>query len=102
TITTLALGIGATTAIFSVVHSVLLAPLPIGYPDRVVIPQSKQSTTGNTWSITYADFMDWRDNHVFDAVAAFQGADMDLTGAGDPVRVSVAVVSPQFFDALGA
>jgi predicted permease len=67
-----------------------------------VIPESKEVTTGHTWSIAYADFVDWRDNHVFDAVAAFQGVDMDLTGAGDPVRVSVAAVSPQFFAALGA
>jgi predicted permease len=102
TVGTLALGIGATTAIFSVVHSVLLAPLALGHPDRIVIPESKQVTTGHTWSITYSDFVDWRDNHVFDAVAAFQGVDMDLTGAGEPVRVSVAAVSPQFFDALGA
>ena len=102
TIATLALGIGATTAIFSAVHSVLLAPLPLDHPGRVVIPESKEVTTGHTWSIAYADFVDWRDNHVFDAVAAFQGVDMDLTGAGDPVRVSVAAVSPQFFAALGA
>jgi len=102
TVGTLALGIGATTAIFSVVHTVLLAPLALGHPDRIVIPESKQVTTGHTWSITYSDFVDWRDNHVFDAVAAFQGVDMDLTGAGEPVRVSVAAVSPQFFDALGA
>jgi len=101
TITTLALGIGATTAIFSVVHSVLLAPLPFEHPERIVIPEAQLMTTGNAWGLTYADFMDWRDNHVFDAVAAYQGTDMDLTGAGEPVRVSVAAVSPQFFDALG-
>jgi putative ABC transport system permease protein len=102
TVGTLALGIGATTAIFSVVHSVLLATLPLADPDRVVIPESKKVTRGNTWSITYSDFVDWRDNHVFASVAAYQGLDMDLTGAGDPVRVSVAAVTPQFFDALGA
>ena len=100
TVATLALGIGATTAIFSAVHSVLLAPLPFAKPDRLVIPESRLMTSANTWSITYADFMDWRDNHVFASVAAFQGVDMDLTGAGEPVRVSVAAVTPQFFDAL--
>ena len=102
TVATLALGIGATTAIFSAVHSVLLAPLPFPKPDRLVIPESRLLTNDHTWSITYADFMDWRDNHVFASVAAYQGADMDLTGAGEPVRVSVAAVTPQFFDALGA
>ena len=102
TVATLALGIGATTAIFSAVHSVLLAPLPFPHADRLVIPESKLLTAAPTWSITYSDFVDWRDNHVFASVAAFQGVDMDLTGAGEPVRVAVAAVTPQFFDAVGA
>jgi putative ABC transport system permease protein len=46
--------------------------------------------------------MDWRDNHLFDKVAVYQDAQMDLTGPSDPVRVSAAAVSPQFFGALGA
>ena len=98
---TLALGIGSTTAIFSVVRSVLLTPLPFPDAGRVVVPQSTNATTGNFWSVTYADFMDWRDNHVFDKVAVYQPSAMDLAGAGDPVRVQSAEVSPQFFDALG-
>ena len=102
TVATLALGIGATTAIFSAVHSVLLAPLPFPRPDRVVIPESRLLTSDHTWSITYSDFVDWRDNHVFASVAAFQGSNMDLTGEGEPLRVSVAAVTPQFFDAVGA
>ena len=99
---TLALGISSTTAIFSVVQSVLLAPLPFPEADRVVVPESHKQTTGATWSVTYADFMDWRDNHVFDKVAVYQDAQMDLTGPSDPVRLSAAAVTPQFFDALGA
>jgi putative ABC transport system permease protein len=101
-VVTLALGIASTTAIFSVVQSVLLAPLPFPRADRVVVPESRKTTTGDTWSVTYADFMDWRDNHVFDKVAVYQDAQMDLTGPSDPVRVSAAAVSAQFFDALGA
>ena len=100
-VVTLALGISSTTAIFSVVQSVLLAPLPFAQTDRVVVPGAYKTTTGETWNATYADFMDWRDNHVFDKVAVYQDAQMDLTGPDDPVRVSAAAVSPEFFGALG-
>ena len=99
---TLALGIGATTAIFSVVDSVLLEPLPFPRPEQLVAPQSRNLSTGETWSVAYADFMDWRDQHIFDKVAVFQPAEMDLTGPTEPVRVSAASVSPQFFEALRA
>ena len=98
---TLALGLASTTAIFSIVQSVLLQPLPFRASDRVVIPQAPPIGTDERWYITYGDFMDWRDNGVFHSVAAYQRIQMDLTGAGDPVRVSVAAVSAQFFDALG-
>jgi len=100
-VVTLALGISSTTAIFSVVQSVLLAPLPFAQTDRVVVPQAHKTTTGESWNVTYADFMDWRDNHVFDKVAVYQDAQMDLTGPDEPVRVSAAAVSPEFFGALG-
>jgi predicted permease len=98
---TLALGIGSTTAIFSVVDSVLLRPLPFPEAGQLVVPQSHNRATGESWSVTYADFMDWRDQHVFDRVAVYQNAGMDLTGAGEPVRVAAVGVSPQFFEALG-
>ena len=99
-IITLALGIGATTAIFSVVRSVILAPLPFPQADRMVVPESRLTTTGGAWSVTYADFMDWRDQHVFAQVAVYQPVQMDLTGATEPVRIQAAGVSPQFFGAL--
>ena len=101
-IVTLALGISSTTAIFSVVHSVLLAPLPFPEPDRVVVPESQKISTGDRWTITYADFMDWRDNHLFAQVALYQDTQMDITGSSDPVRVRTAAVTPQFFAAIGA
>ena len=99
---TLALGISSTTAIFSVVQSVLLKPLPFPGADRIVVPQSRKISADGAWSITYADFMDWRDTHVFDKVAAIQFAQMDLTGGTEPVRLSAVAVTPQFFDALRA
>ncbi len=98
---TLALGISSTTAIFSVVESVLLRPLPFPQPERVVVPHARQITTGQSWSVTYADFMDWRDNHVFDKVAVYQDTQMDLAGPAEPVRVDAAAVSPEFFGAIG-
>jgi len=97
---TLALGVGSTTAIFSVVESVLLRPLPFPQSERLVVPQSRNRTTGETWSVTYADFMDWRDQRVFDRVAVYQNTEIDLAGPAEPLRVSAAAVSPQFFDAL--
>jgi len=101
-VVTLALGIGSTTAIFSVVRSVLLAPLALPDADRVVEPDSRKLGTDQILSVTYADFMDWRDQHVFSQVAVYQPTQMDLTGPSDPVRVQAAGVSPQFFGALGA
>ena len=71
-VVTLALGISSTTAIFSVVESVLLEPLPFPSADRIVVPQSVRISGGGGWSITYADFMDWRDNGVFAKVAALR------------------------------
>jgi putative ABC transport system permease protein len=100
-VATLALCIGATTAIFSVVESVLLRPLSFPGAERVVVPESFSTKTGDRWSVTYADFMDWRDAHVFAQVALYQPTSMDLTGDVEPVRVSAAAVTPQFFGALG-
>src|SRR5688500_3384354 len=98
---TLALGIGGTTAIYSVVDRVLLQPLPFPEPDRVVVPRSVDMKTGNDWSITYADFADWRDANVFEHVAVYAGSEIDLAGGAEPTRVFVTSVSPQYFGVLG-
>ena len=98
---TLALGLASTTAIFSIVQSVALKPLPFPDVDRVVIPETQKIGTDDRWTITYADFMDWRDSKTFEAVASYQRSEMDLIGMGTPVRVKAVLVSPQFFAALG-
>ena len=99
---TLGLGIGATTAIFSVLQAVLLRPLP--YPDveRLVVPRSTKlgSDDSDSWSVAYADFRDWQETGVFDSVAAFQSFDLDLNPGDEPIRVSGAQVSPDFFKTL--
>jgi len=96
-VVTLALGLGSTTAIFSIVESVLLRPLPFPEPERIVVPESRNKVSGDRWSITYADFMDWRDNHTFEYVAPYQETQMDLTGGDEAVRVKAAAVGQQFF-----
>ena len=98
---TLALGIGATTAIFSVVDAVLIRPL--GYPnaDGLVVPQSTRRGSGDLWNVTYRDFLAWRAQNVFASVALYQQDGLDLTGHGAPVRVQTAYVTPDFFATLG-
>jgi putative ABC transport system permease protein len=100
-IVTLALGLGSTTAIFSVVESVLLRPLPFPQPERIVVPESRKMSTGERWSIAYADFVDWRDNHTFEYVAPYQDTQMDLAGPDEAVRVQAAAVGQQFFAVTG-
>jgi predicted permease len=100
-ILTLALGIGGTTAIHSVVDAVLLEPLPFPDASRLVVPRSVDRATGDDWALAYADFLDWRDAGIFQHVSVFQRTEMDLAGQGDPMRVAVTNVSEQFFDALG-
>ncbi|HXX02591.1 MAG TPA: ABC transporter permease, partial [Candidatus Acidoferrales bacterium] len=79
---TLALGIGANTAIFSVVNAVLLNPLPFSNPDRLVSMFEENEHFSN-YSISYPNFLDWqRDNHAFQAVAAYRWADGAITGLG--------------------
>ena len=101
-IATLALGIGAATAIYSVVDAVLLRPMPYAEPERVVVPHTISSKWGEGSSVAYADYMDWRDEGVFASVAVFQRLGMDLASDGEPARVNAAAVGPAFFAALGA
>jgi predicted permease len=98
---TLALGIGANTAIFSVVNGVLLNPLPFHQPDRLVALYSRTPQFSRS-SISYPNFLDWvRDNKSFSALAAWQATDFNLTGMGEPERVPVERVSASFFSLIG-
>jgi putative ABC transport system permease protein len=99
---TLALGIGVTTAIFSVVDAVLLRSL--GYPraEQLVVPQSTRRGSDDMWNVTYRDFLTWKAQSVFASVALYQRDALDLTGQGAPVRVQTAYVTPEFFETLGA
>ena len=94
-ILTLALGIGANTAIFSVVNAVLLRPLPFPSSERLMSLWSTTPSVGaQRGSASYPDFADWRSqNQVFEGTAAFYDSDFVLTGSGDPERLSGAVTS---------
>ena len=98
---TLALGIGANTAIFSIVNAVLLNPLPYPHPDRLVALYSRTAQFTNS-SISYPNFLDWvRLNRSFSSLAAYREDNFTLTGSGEPERVSVEMVSAGFFSVLG-
>ena len=100
-IVVLALGIGANTAIFSVINAVLLRPLPYADPDRLV-RLSEDSPQVPQMSISYPNFLDWREqNRVFSGLAAVQFRSLNLTGANEPERLAGRAVSANFFDVLG-
>ncbi|MDE3136847.1 MAG: ABC transporter permease, partial [Acidobacteriota bacterium] len=102
-ILTLALGIGANTAIFSVVNAVLLNPLPYHQADHLVIVQEKISKLSDqAIPLPAPDVITFQQqNNVFTAAAAFQNEDFDLTGAGRPERIHAARVSWTLFPVLG-
>jgi putative ABC transport system permease protein len=103
TILTLALGVGANTAIFSVVNGVLLKPLPYPHPDRLVTLWETHPTFGQFLSVAPANFYDWRAlNGTFDKMAALNPyPDYILTGVGQPRRLTGADVTADFFPLLG-
>jgi predicted permease len=98
---TLALGIGANTALFSVVNGVLLNPLPFTNPDELYEVYTKTSSFEQN-SISYPNFLDWqKDNHSFSSLGAFRSDDFNLTGVGDPERLHAHMISAEFFPTLG-
>jgi putative ABC transport system permease protein len=98
----LALGIGANTAIFSVVDAVLWRPLPYTDADRILSLAEQRPREGQRYgAVSPADFFDWRREATrFAAMAAFNPGAFNLTGVGEPERVRMLAVSPGFFDAL--
>jgi putative ABC transport system permease protein len=100
-ITVLALGIGATSAIFSFVDGVLLRPLPYRDPDRIVLLWEKPPGGGRN-VISTDNVVDWqRQNKVFDVVVATVVSTMTMSGGGEPLQVRAARVSPGYFDVFG-
>ena len=101
----LALGIGANTAIFSLVNAVLLQPLPFAEPDRLVWVWGNIRNGGSRASVSPPDFLDYRQqNTTFEEFAAAFGAPLplNLTGSGEPERLTAAGVTGNYFTALGA
>jgi predicted permease len=99
-ILTFALGVGINTAIFSVVNTVLLKPLPYPDSERLVILEEANAKT--SFSVTWGNFNFWRaDNHSFEDMGAFQGFGGTLTGRGDPVTTQGTVASAPYFKLLG-
>jgi len=99
-IVTLALGIGANTAVFSVVNGVLLRPLPYPAPDRLVW-LSERNSMFPTVSIAYPNFVDWqREQNVFEDLGLYKPVSVNLTGDGEPQRVQGSFLSSGAFGAF--
>jgi putative ABC transport system permease protein len=101
----LALGIGANTAIFSVVNAVLLRPLPFRDPARLVqiwhVPPAKSFPGMTEFAVSAANFIDWQQqNDVFDEMAIYTGSSLNLTGREQPEALRGAAVSADFFSTL--
>ena len=102
-IVTLALGIGANTAIFTVANSVLLRPLPFSHPERLLmVSAASANERSDQRPMSWLRFATLRDqNSSFSGIAAFTNETFNLSGRGDPVQVASARVSGDFFDVLG-
>ncbi len=105
-IVVLALGIGANTAVFSVVDAVLLRTLPYRDPDRLVLVWEKNPTlgamVGDRVPAAYTNFAEWvRQQNSFEAIAGFEDVSLNRTGTGEPERIAGARVSANFFSVLG-
>jgi putative ABC transport system permease protein len=98
---TLALAIGANTAIFSVVYGALLRPLPYADPDRLIVLNETHPRIG-TVSVSYPNFLDWRDrNHVFSGMAVMAGVGYNLSGIAQPETITGQTVSSNFLSLIG-
>src|SRR5579872_1885347 len=100
---TLALGIGATTAIFSVVNAVLLRPLPYAEPDRLVfVNEENHKAHLKDFGSSVLNYLSWREMaQIFDSMGAIGSGSYNLTGRGEPENFSGAVISPSLFSLLG-
>ena len=100
-VVTMALGIGANTAVFSIVDNVLLKPLPFPTPDRLVVINETSKGVPETL-VSYPDYLDWKtQNTTFDSTAARMPAGFVFTGDGEPERIIGRWVTASFFETLG-
>jgi predicted permease len=98
---TIALGIGANTALFSVVNGVLLNPLPYPHPEQLVEVAAKSPPFSES-SISYPNFLDWeKENHSFESLGGYRMMELNLTGAGPAQSLKGMQVSADFFPLLG-
>jgi predicted permease len=102
-VVTIALGIGANTAIFSIVNAVLLRPLPFADPDRLVLIFATDARRGDRFdSASYPGFADWRDqNTTFESMAAFANRPMAIGTGDETVMAAGRRITPNYFDVLG-
>ena len=90
---TLALGLGANSAIFSVIDAVLLRPLPFHAPSRLVVVKPTEPGRRDDIGVSYPTFLDWRaQSHVLDGLSVFRTDDFTLTGRGEAAHLTGAVV----------
>jgi len=99
----LALGIGANSAIFTVVNSVLLQPLRFQKPEQLIVVRERNLKGGfPQFSVSPGNYLDFRDhNHAFSGMAAFGRQGLNLSGGAEPERLQGARITPNFFDVLG-
>ncbi|HKD07931.1 MAG TPA: ABC transporter permease [Bryobacteraceae bacterium] len=103
-ILTMALGIGTTTAIFSLINAVLLQPLPFPHSERLtwIRQQDHSQPVPAAETLSYPDYFDWRSwNHTFDGLASYDGSTTTLESKGEPRHLDVSVVSSNLFRVLG-
>jgi putative ABC transport system permease protein len=99
---TLALGIGANTAIFTVINSVLLRPLPLSQPERLMLIRETKVPQFSSFAVASGNFLDWiRQNTTFERLVAIHPGSLNLTSAGNPVRLRSMNVTDGFFAMLG-
>ena len=98
-ILTLALGIGSTTAVYSVVQAVLIRPLQYEEPEKLISLVAEGPVSGP--EVSYPDMLDWKQAGAFDDLAAFRDSSFTLTGSGEPVELLAAKTTANFFSLLG-